>query len=87
MAVRKNRIGADTVTLVAGSGTVTWKDPDTVLGTQVTIQLEYAPTFVWYVRTTAGAAPGFWCVDSTGKKCGINVNITASSCGACIANN
>lgn len=53
MGVKNNRIAMDVVTLAAGVATVTWKDPDTELGsTPVTIELEYAPHFVWWIRTT-----------------------------------
>ena len=55
MSKKNNRIAMDVVTLVGGSGTATWRDPDTALGSAiVTIELEYTPQFVWATRTTAG---------------------------------
>ena len=59
MAIRKNRVGCQLVTLVAGVGTVTWQDPDTYLGTApVQIELDYAPDFVWCELVTVGGLLG-----------------------------
>lgn len=68
MTDRRLRKAVCKVTLVAGAGTGTWKDPDTVDGSSaVQIELEYAPTFYWTQRTTEGAAPGNITVTSVTK--------------------
>ena len=33
------------------------------------------------------AASAFWCLDSTGKKCGTAADITGAACGACTTQN
>ena len=49
MAQKKTRVAAATVTLVAGTIAVVWRDPDTTFGgtSEFTVELEYAPHFVW----------------------------------------
>jgi hypothetical protein len=58
MLRRKNRIAMATGTLVAGTLAVTWKDPDTIDGTQVTIELAYDPSFFWVQRAGAYGGAG-----------------------------
>lgn len=59
MAVRKNRIAVALGTMVGGTIAVTWKDPDTVDGSNpVTIQLEYAPTLFWVQRNGSYGGTG-----------------------------
>lgn len=35
----------------------------------------------------ASQASTYWCIDNTGKKCGINTAITGTTCGACATQN
>lgn len=65
-----NRIAVAAGTLVAGTLTVTWKDPDTVDGTApVPVVLDHIPKIFWVQRITEGAAPGF-----------LRMTVTASGC-------
>lgn len=57
--MKRLRAGIAKVTVAAGVGTATWLDPETALTpTTETIQLDWAPIWVWMVPVTNGGAPG-----------------------------
>ena len=56
MGAKQCRIAIADGTLVSGVLAFTWKDPDTIDGTEITVQLEYAPKFYWVERTGANGS-------------------------------
>ena len=49
----------------------------------------YAADSVYAISSArpVDAASAFWCLDSTGKKCGTAADITGAACGACTTQN
>lgn len=57
--MRGNRVAIAIGTLVGGTVTLTWKDPDTVDGVSpVQVELELVPKVFWVQRISNGASPG-----------------------------
>lgn len=76
MQGKRLRVGMASGALVAGSLTVTWKDPDTALGTSPQqVALEAVPQTVIVERSALGGTPGSLAYSATAT----GVTITSSS--------
>jgi prepilin-type N-terminal cleavage/methylation domain-containing protein len=62
---------------------------DSVNGTGAVVCGNTSTAWAVGAARPANQASSFWCIDSTGKKCGLNTNITAgaTSCGTCATQN